>query len=207
MSKKSKKKAKQNSDEFLDELFRDYEHYTEYRNAISDGELKVSEGTDKAILTISGIGLSLLLFLTKSLSEQSETFSSESFVLVVSILSGSLICVICSLVLSGIIYKLNRRKCDEILHNRIELISKIQNNKCHACSSKVDFSDQTWLRWLNNIFHFSGPILLILGLILILSFVSTNIMEQKNANSAKATTSETCVSRADTSSTASPPST
>src|SRR5690554_6394031 len=104
----AKKNTKQNSNEFLDELFRDYEHYTEYRNAISDGELKVSEGTDKAILTISGTGLSLLLFLTKSISEQSELFSIDSFVLVVTMSSGLLISVLLSLFLSGIIYKLNR---------------------------------------------------------------------------------------------------
>lgn len=156
----------------IESLYNEYSHYSTYRNEINDGELKVSESTDKAILTISSLGLSLLLFLTKALWDQSDLQSHLTLKLSWIFFALTLASVVLSLSLSGVIYKLNRRRCDELLNNRYNIIEALQNGS--VPEDKEDFQDASCIRVITNLLHFSAPVLLLAGLLSIVLFFNTN---------------------------------
>ena len=155
-----------------EQYFSDYDHYKEYRDQLIDGEQKVSEGLDKAILAISSAALGLTFALVKSLIEED---SLNSLTLLKSgwlFLGLSMFSVLGSLSIAGLIYYLHRLKCDKIMENRSVLINALRSSITPP--AVIEFTEAKNLRVINLIFHFLSPIFLMLGVLLIGIFLNLN---------------------------------
>jgi hypothetical protein len=172
--------------------FQDYEHYKEYRDLLIDGEQKVSEGLDKAILAISSAALGLTftfgksLIGTNNLVEISWLKSSWLF------LGLSLFSVLVSLSMAGFIYHLNRKQCDLIMENRSEIISKNRDSS-DSVPNKIEFNDSVHLKNINFFFHFSSPVFLIAGGICIGMFFNLNLGVKFNEPEANTSTTPSSI--------------
>lgn len=59
--------AKADTELLETECNREYEHYSEYRKELVEGEQKVSEGLDRSVLAVSTIALGLTTVLFKAI--------------------------------------------------------------------------------------------------------------------------------------------
>lgn len=184
-----------------DSCFTDYEHYKEYRDLLIDGEQKVSEGLDKAILAISSAALGLTFAFSKSimgitgLVELSWLKHSWLF------LGASLCSVLLSLTISSLIYSKNRNQCDVIMANRSRIIDSLRSTS-EKHPNKIEFKDPALLRKLNLFFHYISPALLIAGVLFIGIFFNLNfgskLNEQADATSKPCTVTATTTGKAHT---------
>lgn len=155
-----------------EQYFSDYDHYKEYRDQLIDGEQKVSEGLDKAILAISSAALGLTFALVKSLIEEDSLNSLTLLKWGWLFLGFSMLSVLGSLSIAGLIYYLHRLKCDKIMANRSILINALRNSITPP--AVIEFTEAKYLRVINLIFHYLSPIFLMLGVLLIGVFLNLN---------------------------------
>lgn len=194
-----------NQDEEL--YYSDYEHYREYRDQLIDGEQKVSEGLDKAILAISSAALGLTFTLIKSLVGESSVNEVIYLKWGCSLLGLSLFSVLVSLSIAGLLYHMHRVQCDKIMMNRSEMISAIQSDA--ALPDKLEFEEHRKIKVTNLIFHYMAPLLLISGVLMVGMFfnanIGANINEPATASSKTSTaTAEQAGSKHTSSTTTSP---
>lgn len=159
--------------------FSDYEHYKEYRDLLIDGEQKVSEGLDKAILAISSAALGLTFAFSKSIMGTTGLVELAWLKLSWVLLGASLCSVLLSLTISGLIYFKNRNKCDEIMANRSQIIESIRSTS-DSHPQKIEFKDSAILRGFNLFFHYISPVLLISGVLFIGIFFNLNFGAKLN---------------------------
>ncbi|PST86665.1 hypothetical protein C9I86_14315 [Photobacterium sp. NCIMB 13483] len=158
--------------------FEDYEHYKEYRDFLIDGEMKVSEGLDKAVLTISSAALGLTFAFSQSVLKSGVISGIEWLKASWLFFGLSVTLVLASLLMSGFIYLSNRKMCDSVMSNRVQIIESLRSDS-HNCPEKVGFTDSK-LRCLNQALHFIGPFFLVLGILCVGSFFNLNIGELSN---------------------------
>ena len=170
--------------------FEEYQHYNEYRDMLIDGEQKVSEGLDKAILAISSVALGLTFHFARSVWGADGVVSVGWLKSSWLFFGGSLVCVLASLSLSGGIYYLNRKLCDSIMKNRSQIIEDIRSGS-GTLSAKIDFSERANLVRLNHLFHYIAPVCLVVGIICIGVFFNKNIGVPTN-DKETSTQSKTC---------------
>lgn len=177
------------NNDLLEQCNSDYETFSEYRTQLLEGEQKVSEGLDKAVLAISSAALGLTFTLFKTFyisgSESSLTYIKYSWLF----LGISMSCVIISLLLSGHLYFQNRKQTDKILANRAAVIACIQDQS-ESQPEVEDFQERSLFQNIIRIVHYSGAIALIIGVLLFGLFVNENLGENSvnSANSNKAKT-------------------
>ncbi|MCG9628087.1 hypothetical protein L1D34_25000 [Vibrio mediterranei] len=156
------------------ELEAEYDHYSEYRASLIEGEQKVSEGLDKAVLTITSAALGLTFTLYKmfgfSPTGNTVTYLQSSWVF----LSLSLFFVLSSLLLSGLLYQLNIRQVDSVLHNRIKLMNSV-NDESVELSQKIEFKVNGILTAIARFCHYMGAVALFVGVLSFGLYVNSNI--------------------------------
>ncbi|MBF4337268.1 hypothetical protein [Vibrio anguillarum] len=156
------------------ELESEYDHYSEYRASLVEGEQKVSEGLDKAVLTITSAALGLTFTLYKmfgfSPTGNTVTYLQSSWVF----LGLSLFFVLASLLLSGLLHQLNIQQVDSILHNRIDLMTTI-NEESTESSQKLEFKVNRVLTAIARFCHYMGAVALFIGVVSFGLYVNSNI--------------------------------
>lgn len=159
-------------EQVIEDCYSDHEHYTKYRACIDETELKNSEATDKAVLTLSSASLALLLALSKDVSlVQAESYSTYLYLGWFTILS-SMSCVLASMFISGVLHAKHRNRVDEILLNRAKIIEQLQravpfegaNTQTKEVEHKLEFKSEGKLSTLTRLLHGFAPILLLLGI-------------------------------------------
>lgn len=169
-----------------EKYFTEYDHFREYRDQLIDGEQKVSEGLDKAILGISSAALGLTFALVKSLIDTNFLMSLYLLKWGWLFLGLSMFSVLISLSFSGLIYYLNRLKCDKIMENRSNIIQALRDSE--NLPEVIEFKDAARLKLFNLMFHYLSPIFLMLGVLLIGIFLNLNwgtkLDEQTNSTQA-----------------------
>jgi hypothetical protein len=161
-----------------DSCSEDYDHYKEYRDFLIDGELKVSEGLDKAILAISSAALGLTFAFSKSIMGKIDLVEFSWLQFSWLFLGCSLCSVLLSLMLASLIYYLNRRQCDLIMKNRSDIILKLRAKEVY--SEPVKFKEAVSLKRVNLFFHFLSPVLLVFGVLAIGIFLNLNLEVKLN---------------------------
>tara|TARA_R110002050_G_scaffold151812_3_gene279013 strand:- start:322 stop:894 length:573 start_codon:yes stop_codon:yes gene_type:complete len=162
----------------IEQFNSEIESYLKYRNQLVEGEIKVSEGLDKAVLAISSAGLGLTFTLFEKLyikgNVDSLIFTKSSwFFFVISVFF-----VLSSLLFSGHLYYRNRKLSDIIIENRFTIISAIQN-KDEDLPEEEQFSENRALVRIARISHYLGAIALFLAIALFGLFVLKNTDFQK----------------------------
>ncbi|MGF1761712.1 hypothetical protein L4D76_28210 [Photobacterium sagamiensis] len=163
------------NEELESSCYEDYEHYKEYRDFLNDGEIKVSEGLDKAVLTISSAALGLTFTFSKSMLDSGELVSIGWLKVSWLFFGLSVFFVLVSLFISGFIYLSNRQMCDSVMTNRVEIIECLRAPP-KACPEKIEFTDSKF-RGLNQISHFAAPVFLVFGILWLGIFFNLNISE------------------------------
>lgn len=189
--------------EVIEDCYTDHEHYSKYRSYIDETELKNSETTDKAVLTLSSASLALLLTLSKDIDlAHAQTYSLYLKVGWFVILSA-MSCVLASMFISGVLHARHRTKVDKILMNRAVIIEQLQRADITEGSieadDKLEFNDEAKLSVITRILHGMAPILLVLGIIASGQFFLTHISKgniheqsrQAHTNAAASTATET----------------
>ncbi|EPE5851727.1 hypothetical protein ACTHEH_004190, partial [Vibrio vulnificus] len=162
----------------IEQLNSEIESYLNYRSQLVEGETKVSEGLDKAVLAISSAGLGLTFTLFDKLyiegNVDSLIFAKSSWLLFVV----SVFFVLSSLLFSGHLYYRNRELSDSIIQNRISIISAIQNEDEEVPEEAV-FSESKKLVIVARLSHYFGAIALFLAIASFGLFVFHNTDFQK----------------------------
>lgn len=170
----------------INSCYEEHAHFSQYRAAIDESELKNSEATDKAVLTISSASLGLILALTKDINLQS--IPSYNFYLHYGwfIILAAMACVLGSMFLSGVLHVKHRNIIDKILSNRGSMIKQLQQadlqHKQIEVNDKLHFTSYTKLNYVNRSLHYLAPVLLIIGVVIIGLFFQTYKLEGKNQN-------------------------
>ncbi|PKF78722.1 hypothetical protein CW749_16785 [Vibrio sp. vnigr-6D03] len=157
----------------VEQLSSEIESYLNYRSQLVEGETKVSEGLDKAVLAISSAGLGLTFTLFDKLyiegNVDSLIYAKSSWVFFVI----SVFFVLSSLLLSGYLYYRNRELSDSIIQNRISIRSAIQNEDDEVPEEEA-FSENKILVFVARLSHYFGAIALFFAIALFGLFVSHN---------------------------------
>lgn len=160
-------------EQVIEDCYSDHEHYTKYRSCIDETELKNSEATDKAVLTLSSASLALLLALSKDVSlGQAQSYSIYLYLGWFIILS-SMTCVLASMFISGVLHAKHRTRVDNILLNRAKIIEQLQravpvegsNTQTIEVEDKLEFELEGMLSTLTRFLHGLAPILLVFGIL------------------------------------------
>ncbi|WP_022943312.1 hypothetical protein [Psychromonas hadalis] len=168
------------------ELYDDYDNFKIYRDTLLERDQKVSEGLDKAILAISSTALGLIFAFSKSIWLQDNLTAISLLKFSWLLLGLSLFCVLSSLVISGLLNHIYRHKCDRILENRAVMIADLREKK-DEIPQKLEFEEAKKITILNNVFHFSGPVFLIIGVLCVGIFFNLNFGVQNNEQKTSAT--------------------
>lgn len=168
----------------IDQCSADYDSYCTYRADLVSGEQKVSDGLDKAVLTISSAALGLIFTIFDRLYTGSDVTSLANFRWSWVLLCGSVLFVLLSLLLSGHLYHRNLIQVDRILSNRAEIIDALLNST-HAAPNKQTFESSRFTDSFVRISHYAGSVFLFLGLLNFGIFVDKNLdgyrkIEEKN---------------------------
>ncbi|WP_264878327.1 hypothetical protein [Vibrio agarivorans] len=159
-------------EELEDKCRSDYDHFLTYRDFLIDGEQKVSEGMDKAVLAISSAALGLTFTFGKSAFDSGELLNIGYLKLSWLLLGLSVTFVLTSLLCSGLIYHFHRKKCDVIMNNRCQIIQSLNDDNDIEV---IEFKESTGLRITNQLFHFLAPIMLAVGVIFLGLFFNSNL--------------------------------
>ncbi|EJL6551762.1 hypothetical protein ACPD1L_003648 [Vibrio cholerae] len=172
--------------ELTEKYYSDYDSFSEYRSQLIEGEGKVSEGLDKAVLAIASAGLGLTFTLFDKLyvkgNTESVIFAQASW----GFLVLSVFFVLASLLISGHLYYSNRKEVDKILKNRADIIVSLQNGGDEHPEAIV-FAEKKSFDFSARFSHYSGAITLFLGIASFGIFVYKNtaveneLMKQKPA--------------------------
>ncbi|MBW3528662.1 hypothetical protein KO533_19130 [Shewanella sp. NKUCC05_KAH] len=167
----------------VEQLNSEIESYLNYRNQLVEGETKVSEGLDKAVLAISSAGLGLTFTLFDKLyikgNVDSLIFAKSSWLFFVI----SVFFVLSSLLFSGHLYYRNRELSDSIIQNRMSIISALQNrisiisaiqNEDDDVPEEEVFSENKKLVLIARLSHYFGAIALFLAIAMFGLFVFHN---------------------------------
>lgn len=191
-----------NIEAVIDALYAEHEHYSKYRIAIDESELKNAEATDKAVLTISSASLGLILALTKDIDLKGLDYTLYLAIGWLTILSAMGF-VLGSMFISGLLHAKHRNQIDQILLNRGEIIADLQQadseEEAIQVTDKQGFIPHKNLNIINRGLHYLAPVLLITGVVLIGIFFKSHVIDgvtsdaghrKANSNTATATTAK-----------------
>jgi len=178
----------------------DYQSYSEYRNFLLEGEQKVSEGLDKAILTISSAAIGFTFLLIKELHTTGNIQDYGYLQLSWLTLGASLFAVLLSLLLSGHLYHLGIKQVDKLLNNRVTILKSINESKTEL-EPKIDYNNNVIMSKIARFFHYSSALSLVVGILFFGCFINSNFGDQNNdrsrqvQNSSSATTTSSSATK------------
>jgi len=150
----------------------EYDFYSKYRSGIDESELKNSEASDKAVLTISSVAIGLLFNYGKS---SAGTENETLLVIGWFLIATSMGFVILSMYFSGWLLGKNRKRVDLILSDRVEIIKRLYKYEEIAETNnfkikevkieKVDFIHSKKVNIWTKLFHYGAPVLLLIGIV------------------------------------------
>jgi len=190
----------------IDDCYSDYEHFAKYRSGIDETELKNSEATDKAVLTLSSASLALLLALAKDINLNNAELYSSYLYLGWFIILSAMSSVLASMFISGILHSNHRNKVDKILENRANIIETLQRRKSDEqlieVDDKINFEPDNKLSKLTTTLHRLAPILLVIGIVFMGLFFQAHGIKgnENNERNREANTNTTTSSAAKTTS-------
>ncbi|MBB1306203.1 hypothetical protein [Pseudoalteromonas sp. SR43-5] len=176
----------------IDDCYDEHDHYLKYRSGIDESELKNSEASDKAILTISSVAIGLLFNYSKNYSSIDSQINNLLLICGWFFIAGSMTLVIISMYFSGVMLSRNRKRIDSILRERSNLIRELyeyeevgkeSNFKIKKVKlDKIKFKEPKVLGFFTRIFHYSSPIFLIIGILLVGIYFAFNLSESSKTN-------------------------
>jgi len=165
-----------------DQCDSDYQSFSEYRKFLLEGEQKVSEGLDKAILTISSAAIGFTFLVIKELYKIGNVQYYIYLQLSWLILGASLLAVLLSLLLSGHLYHLGIKQVDKLLNNRVTILKSIIERKPEL-EPKTDFIHEVIISKIARFFHYSSALFLVIGILFFGFFINSNFGEKSNDRS------------------------